>query len=258
MTGALAWLTWTLECLGEFKEGLVTGRRAIETAEAQGDRLLGVAAYLYLAVVHLGRGDRASALPLLERAMAQCRAYREGDLLGPVSMRLGLVYCQLGRIEEGIALGEEGMAHFSVVPTVTGLPTRLAAVAESYLLAGRTADAADTAHRGLALAREHHQPWGEAACLRALGLIAAASTPPDTTAAERHFTHARDLATELEMRPLAAHCNLDLARLWSAAGRRAEACEHLALATETYRTLDMPGWLTTASAEADRLGLASA
>jgi uncharacterized protein HemY len=53
----------------------------------------------------------------------------------------------------------------------------------------------------------------------------------------------------LEMRPLVAHCHLDLGKLYRRTGNRQQAQEHLATATAMYREMDMRFWLEQAEAE---------
>jgi hypothetical protein len=168
-------------------------------------------------------------------------------------MRLGLAYSRVGRLAEGIALGEEGVANFEAIHGITGYPGRLAGLAECYWRDGRWAEAERAVHQGLAVAREQRQRAGEAECLRALGVVTAARTPLDVAAAEAHLTAARGLAASLEMRALVGHCHLDLARLHGSAGKQAAALEHLAIATEIYRAAEMPGWLREAASVGETL-----
>jgi tetratricopeptide (TPR) repeat protein len=247
--GVRAWLAWTLESLGEFGEALVLGREAVQIAEARGDRAPDAAARCLLANVHLGLGDTDSAIPLLEQALILCRAHDVRDWAGFVAMRLGFAYAQAGRLADGIRLLEEGDAHCAAIRGVTGHATRLAGFAQSLLLAGRHAEAGETARRGVALAREQYQPAGEALCLRAIGMVTAAAEPSGTAAAEAYFTQARDMAATLEMRPLVAHCHFDLGQLFRSTERHHEARERLAAATLLYRDMGMQLWLDEATAE---------
>jgi hypothetical protein len=48
------------------------------------------------------------------------------------------------------------------------------------------------------------------------------------------------------MRPLVAHCHLDLGTLCATIGRHAEARAELAAAIEFYRPMDMTFWLLQA------------
>jgi hypothetical protein len=48
------------------------------------------------------------------------------------------------------------------------------------------------------------------------------------------------------MRPLQAHCQLGLGKLYAKAGRRTEAHAVLSAAVELYRAMDMAFWLPEA------------
>jgi hypothetical protein len=65
---------------------------------------------------------------------------------------------------------------------------------------------------------------------------------------------ALDLAKQLGMRPLVAHCHLGLGKLSRRTGKREQAQEHLAIATTMYREMDMRFWLEQAENEMKELG----
>jgi hypothetical protein len=58
------------------------------------------------------------------------------------------------------------------------------------------------------------------------------------------------LASELEMRPLVAHCHLGLGRLYRRTGKAAEAQEHLTTVREMYGEMGMTFWLEKLDEEA--------
>jgi hypothetical protein len=62
------------------------------------------------------------------------------------------------------------------------------------------------------------------------------------------------LASELDMRPLVAHCHLGLGKLYRRTGKRELAQEHLATATTMYREMGMTYWLEKGEAEMAELG----
>ena len=250
-----SWLAWALESLGEFDEALELGREAVRIADLRGDKVPSATTRCLLANVHLGLGEAAEAIPLLEKAAAICRAGNVYDWLGPVLMRLGFAYALTGRLAEGIALGEEGRAQCEASRGITGHPTRLGGLAQSYLLAGRTAEAEATARQGIALAQQHRQAAGEAVCLHALGRVAVAAEPPDEATARHCFHRALQMAGVRGMRPLVAHCHLGLGTLDARLGRRGEAAEHVEAAATLYREMGMRSWLEVAHAEAKALGL---
>lgn len=54
------------------------------------------------------------------------------------------------------------------------------------------------------------------------------------------------LSEQLGMRPLVAHCHFSLSKLYRWTDRRAEATEHLSVATTMYREMGMVYWLEQA------------
>jgi tetratricopeptide (TPR) repeat protein len=120
---------------------------------------------------------------------------------------------------------------------------------ETYRLAGRREDALALTERGLSLARDRGHRGSEAWARRLLGEIVSHADHPDAAAAEAHYGAALALASELGMRPLVAHCQLGLGRVYRRKGKREQAREHLATATTMYREMGMTYWLEQAEAE---------
>jgi hypothetical protein len=104
------------------------------------------------------------------------------------------------------------------------------------------------ARRALALAREHQERGWEAYALRLLGEVAARRDPPEAVQAERYYHQALTLTTELEMRPLLAHCHLGLGTLYGQSGHLAPARAELSTVLEDYRAMEMTFWLSQAEA----------
>ncbi len=122
------------------------------------------------------------------------------------------------------------------------------ALGEAHLLAGHLEEAQALAERTLALTRAHQERGNQAYALHLLGDIAAHRAPPDVDEAAAHYRQALVLAEVLGMRPLVAHCHLDLGKLSTKIGRRAEAHAALSAAVELYRAMDMTFWLPQAQA----------
>jgi hypothetical protein len=99
------------------------------------------------------------------------------------------------------------------------------------------------------LARGRGERGFEAWALHLLGDIASHHGRPDVAAAAAHYGAAMTLASELEMRPLVAHCHFGLGRLYRRTGDREQAREHLTTATAMYGEMDMRFWLEQAHAE---------
>ena len=111
------------------------------------------------------------------------------------------------------------------------------------MLAGRLEEANVLAEGALALANRHQEQGNRAYALLLLGQIAARRAPPECEHAEAHYQQALALAKELGMRPLQAHCHLDLGILYTTTDRRERARAALAAAIALYRAMDMTFWL---------------
>jgi tetratricopeptide (TPR) repeat protein len=124
----------------------------------------------------------------------------------------------------------------------------LAYLGEAHLLAGCRDEALAVARRALDLAHRQKERGNEAWALRLLGEVAAHPDRPDTVAAEAHYNAAMTLASELGMRPLAAHCHFGLGKLYRRVDKRPEAQEHITTATTMSRGMGMTFWLEKAEA----------
>jgi tetratricopeptide (TPR) repeat protein len=235
---------------GEFDAAHAQAHDALRIAEALDHHPFSLTwAYLSLGYVHSVRGQLSQSIPWLERAAAQCRD-DEIALLYPNAMAwLGLAYALSGRVEEGVSWLKQAVTAQDSGRRGYVSVLSLEQLGEASLLANRIEDASECADRALTLARERGQRGHEAWTLRLLGEIASHDDPLNAETAEAHYRQAVALATELEMRPLAAHCQFGLGKLYRRIGKREPAREHLTTATAMYREMDMGFWLTQAEAE---------
>jgi Flp pilus assembly protein TadD len=72
--------------------------------------------------------------------------------------------------------------------------------------------------------------------------------PLDATQAATLYQQALVLAEAFGMRPLQAHCHLDLGTLYTKTGQREQARTALSTAIALYHTMDMAFWLPQAEA----------
>jgi tetratricopeptide (TPR) repeat protein len=130
----------------------------------------------------------------------------------------------------------------------------------SYLLVGHFLDLLHSkaredarADRAVRLARERGERGYEAWALRLLGDMASHHDRPDVATADAHYGAAMDLASELGMRPLAAHCHRSIGTLYAKIGRLEQAHAEFSTAIDLYRTMDMTFWLPQAEAALARV-----
>jgi len=244
-----AYLARILAERGVFEEGDVHGHEAIRIAEAldQPYNTL-IWAYLGLAYLHSLRGELSQAADLLECAVALWRE-RSITVWAPVVMAsLGHVYAWSGRLGEGISWLQQALTAFESAGIRYFHSISVMQLGEAYLLADQVEDARACADRAVRLARERGERGYEAWALRLLGDIASRHDYPDLATAETHYSAAMTLASELGMRPLAAHCHRGLGTLYAKIGRLEQARAELSTAINLYRAMALTFWLPKAEA----------
>jgi len=247
-------LALALAELGEFIEAIARCTEAIHIAEAVSHPYSVTTTYRGMGLLHLRRGDLHRATLALKYALDVCQGVDSPPLFHAVSSTVGYAYALSGRSAEAVPLLEEAVERPILTSTLEGQSLRTIWLSEAYLLAGRETDAGAAAQRALGLARQHKERGHEAYSLRLLGEIATREDPLDIEKTEGHYHQALALAEELGMRPLIAHCQVGLGKLYRLVGKQQEAKEHLTTATSMMRDMQMGMWLEKAEAELNELG----
>jgi class 3 adenylate cyclase/tetratricopeptide (TPR) repeat protein len=248
----LGWQAFCLATLGEFMEAEACGSEAVGLGDAVAPSVRPLSLVMGLSGLgstYLLRGDVARAAPLLERG--RTLALERDVILGLPFLASALGYARAlqGRHAEGIRLIEEAITRCNTSGRVYNLARHQGLLAAAYLAGNQHDNARTVGEEALEVARRYGERGNEAEALRILGTCAGATVSYDSNAARRFLTQALALTEELSMRPLAAHCHLDLAKLSSRVDDRKEAREHLATATTMYREMGMTYWLEKAEAE---------
>ena len=244
------WLVHTLARLGRFPEATVFEADAIRLAQTtQHANTVGMVHYAG-GVLYLLKGDWARARSLIERGLAVFRAGHVLMFLRTAVASSAWVLAQLGEASEALSrvreceqLGERLAA--SGVVGYRGWADQ--SLGRTCLLLGRLDEAQRLGERSIECSPGH---VGFAAhAFHLLGDIATHPDRFDAESGEAHYREALTLAVPRSMRPLIAHCQLGLGKLYRRTGKRQEAQEHLSIATTLYREMDMPFWLEQAEAE---------
>jgi class 3 adenylate cyclase/tetratricopeptide (TPR) repeat protein len=247
LTSPAAWsraqLARALAERGVFDEGDAHGREAIRIAEGLDHPFSLVVACFDLAYLKRVRGELAEAAGLLERAVAHCHQWNITSHTPIAMAALGHVFAWSGRIEEGLSCLQEALSAYERAGIGYHHSRSVEHLGEACLLAGQVENARAYAERAVMLARGRGERGSEAWALRLLGEIAAQPPRPDATAAAAHYGAAITLASELDMRPLLAHCHFGLGRLYRRTGQPERAREHVTTATAMYREMGMTSWL---------------
>jgi class 3 adenylate cyclase/tetratricopeptide (TPR) repeat protein len=240
--------------LGTFVEGRALGDEGLRMAEAVAHPSSLMFAYWGIGLLCHRQGGLPRALPRLERAMGICQDADLPAYFPLMAAALGAAYTLSGRAPDAVPLLAQAMEQTIVMETVVYQALCRLPLGEAQLLAGRLAEAHALAERTLAHVRERQERGHQAYALRLLGDIAARREPPERDQAGHYYRQALALAEELGMRPLLAHCHLDLGTLHLKMRQREQACAELSAAIELYQAMEMTFWLPQAEAALARLG----
>jgi class 3 adenylate cyclase/tetratricopeptide (TPR) repeat protein len=238
-----AYLARALAERGAFDEGNAHGQEAIGIAEALDHPFSVVVGCLDLAYLKMVRGELTQAALLLERAVAQCHEWNITNHTPIVMAALGHVYASAGRIGEGVSCLQQALTAYDQAEIGFYHALSVAQLGAAYLVAGQVEQADACADRAVRLARGRGERGHEAWALRLLGEVAADQHRPDVATAAAHYHAAMTLASELDMRPLVAHCHGGFGSLYRRMGDAEQAREHLTTARAMYGEMGMTHWL---------------
>jgi tetratricopeptide (TPR) repeat protein len=238
---ARATFTRALAERGVFDEGDAHGQDAIRIAEALDHPFSVVVGCFDLAYLKSVRGQFSEAARLLERAVAQCREWNITTHT-PITMAcLGHVYAWSGRITEGLSCLQQALTDYESAGIGYYHSLSVEQLGEAYLLADQLDNARACADRAVMLARGRGERGYEAWALRLLADVTTRGRP-DIATATAHYGAAMNLASELEMRPLLAHCHFGLGRLYRRTGSLEQVQQHLITAMAMYAEMGMTYW----------------
>jgi tetratricopeptide (TPR) repeat protein len=242
-------LTRGLAELGEFRLAAIASQEAIELAEEVNQQYSLGSVYSSDGFLHLKNGQFDRAVSSLTRAVEICRTWNISIHLPRAVAALGYVHVLLGQAGTGLSLLEEACLQAESMGRLYEQASFVSWLAQAYLASERVEDAIATARRAFELADGSKQQGKRAHTLRVLGEAFAAGTPMQVLQAETFYIQALELAVELGMRPLKAHCLLGLGRLHRRAERFDEARFYLNEAIALYTNLNMRFWIPKAEAE---------
>lgn len=202
------WLALCYAETGDFDQAFAHAASALAIAERHDWYWDTVRACFAAGVVHVRRGDFSYGIRVLRHGveLARVRDLPMGTrMLTPI---LGSGLAGTGEFAQAVDL----LAPVAAAPV---LPYCLNFVAKAYFLAGRLDEAAGIAARALEQGNERNEPGVRAWALWLQGCIAGRK---NKAAGIAQLRQALALADEREMRPLAAHCHLELGEIERAVG----------------------------------------
>jgi tetratricopeptide (TPR) repeat protein len=245
---ARAFLGWFLIEAGEFGAAREQIEAGCALAEATQQSFAHVLIRAGDGLYHLRRGYPELAVPILDATLKMCQ--RVASMESLVAGWLGTALVQAGRPGEALAITEDSFrrgAHLGA-----GRYTwfyLFKAMGEAHAALGHAAEALAWADKAIAVTETAQEVLHRAQGLKCRGdMRLALSLPPEAAIAD--LETARQIAVDRGLRPLAAQCDLSLARVAAGAGRYCDARQLAAGAAEAFRALGLDRYL----AEAEQVG----
>jgi tetratricopeptide (TPR) repeat protein len=232
--------------LGTFAEGRTLGDEGLRIAEAFAHPSSLMFSSWGIGLLCLRQGDLLRALPWLERAVNICQDANLLLFFPLMAAALGSAYTLDRHIADAIPLLTQAMEQTSALGSVAFQALCHLSLGETQMLADRMEEAHALAERALTLACEHQERGNQAYTLCLLGDIARRRNPPEFPQTETHYQQALNLAIELGMCPLQAHCHRGLGTLYRQTGQSEQARAELSKAIDMYREMEMTFWLPQA------------
>ena len=250
-----SWLVRSLAQLGQFADAILPAEEAIQTAKNREHPYSLVYAYYGAGVLSLIKGEIDDAIGFLERGLEVCEASDIAVQRPLLVSCLSTSHAYAGRLNQALELLESETDHIRWItgPGDQQLPfgkaMRMVWLSETYLLAGRLSEAEALAGHVMDVLRVSKDKGSQAWLHRILGDAIIRQNRLNVAQAESNYTDALQLATELGMRPLQAHCLLALGQLHGQEKNFVKARSQLLKALELYQGMEMPYWLEKANTE---------
>jgi tetratricopeptide (TPR) repeat protein len=197
---------------------------------------MGTACY-FVGLAHSHRGDFKEAIRILKRGKAACIDGNVHYMLPWLDTELGIARVSLGYSARAKELISESLQQCVAMNLQHGLARATVRYAQACLLFGELVEAQDRATQAVKISRKYRYRAIE---VWALQLLAEAKMRRgNLQSAARDLNRALECATELRMRPDAAHLQVALAPISQGARRRQSARRGLLEALSTFDTLGM-------------------
>jgi tetratricopeptide (TPR) repeat protein len=236
-------LAWGLSELGEFEEAETWSRQGIELTKQVKNVFSTALVYASSGFAFLRHGKLDTALKLLQKADRLGREADMQSISSYIAGSLGDVYLLLDRPDDAIPILEKAVEPQSLDSSVISTIHPISVLAEAYRLTGQIKKAVKTAEEALRVFRQTEEICFGAWAIYVMAKIQSETGSEQIGQATHTYRRAISLAEELKMRPLLAHCHLDLGKFYNGRGEIKKARSELMKAIDLYRSLDMRFWL---------------
>ena len=245
---ARSYLAFGLSELGEFEEAEMWARQGIELSGQVKNLFSTALIHACSGLAYLRQGKIDTAFKLLQEGYALSS---DADIRALISLAAGsLGHCYLLMERPGDALPilnnavDPQILEASIFPSIYPITV----LAETYRLMGQTDKACETAEEALRIFRQTDERCFGAWALYEMAIIQSENNSKQIEEAPHTYQLAIDLAEELNMKPLQAHCHLKFGQHYAKIEKTDLARSEFLNAIDLYRSLGMAFWLPMAEA----------
>jgi tetratricopeptide (TPR) repeat protein len=243
--------------VGDFHEAEAQAAEALRRSNASNQPDAMIWSHWGTGMVMLLRGNAGEAAGIFDHLLDICKAHDLDGYVSRISAALGCAKARSGQIGDGLQLLQEAVSldrSAEEDPRRTTHAFALTALAEASLLAGDTEKALSHVTESLRQTEMYRERGGEAYARWLLAAILSVRGE-DIDAARTEFQGAADLAVELGLRPLLAHCYLGLGDLEARCGETSEPDGHRERGLRLLETLGMRQWIDLTRDRSVELGV---
>jgi class 3 adenylate cyclase/predicted ATPase len=219
---------FTLWMLGYPDQALRQSEEALTMAKELANPANLINTLAFVATAHVLRRQPAAARQLAKVTMEMSAEQRNLHYLGHGTVLHGWAQVAQGKIEDGIAEIDRGMATYRATGARTWVPYFLGLQAETYARARRIDDGIASVAEALALADKTEQHSWRAELKRIKGELLLAAPSNNHTQVQSCFSQALEIARGQQAKSWELRTAVSLGRLWQQDGKRDEVCELLA------------------------------
>jgi tetratricopeptide (TPR) repeat protein len=235
-------LAWWLSELGEFEEAEMYSQQGIELAGKVRNHYNTAFMQAISGLNYLRRGELNTALEFLQKAKSLVRVADIRSIFSFVSSSLGYTYLLTGRPDDALPILEEAVKPQNLDSSILSSVYPMTALSEAFRLKGQLAKAFETAEEALRIFRKTEERCFGAWTLLVMAKIQSEYGSDQIEQAKQTYCQAIELAENLKMRPLLAHCSLEFGQFYTRNGENEKARSELMKASDLFRSLGMRFW----------------
>jgi predicted ATPase len=238
----LFYRSMALWSLGHPEAALADANRAVNDAREIGQASTLMAALAVPSITHILSGNYATAIALLDEAVAL--ADEKGSLFWKAHVATkGCALALIGKTSDAVRLITSGIAAWRSTGTTVWTPAYLSYLAKAYAELGQFDEALRCIGEAVTAVETSKEKWCEPDVHRIAGQITLMTPEPDAAKAEAHLERALSVARQQQAKSWELRASMSLARLWRDQGKPQQARELLAPVygwfTEGFDTRDL-------------------